>query len=87
MSYPTEGSRQANPVRLSLACELGCDIDGAWWPRTERIQYELPQLVAVLKPMLGAAVIVAIARGRITLTDLLAVVERRLSRQRRQTQP
>jgi hypothetical protein len=53
MSNPTDGSRQANPVRLSLACELGCDIDGAWRPRTEHIQYELPQLVAVLKPMLG----------------------------------
>lgn len=36
-----------------MACELGCDIDGAWWPRTERIHYELPQLVAILKPVLG----------------------------------
>jgi hypothetical protein len=53
MTYPTGRLRQANPMRLSVACELGCDIDGAWWPRTERIHYELPQLVAVLKPMLG----------------------------------
>ena len=40
-------------MRLSVAHELGCDIDGAWWPRTKRIHYELPQLVAVLKPTLG----------------------------------
>lgn len=53
MTYPTGRSRQANQMRLSLACELGCDIDGAWWPRTERIHYELPQLVAMLKPMVG----------------------------------
>jgi uncharacterized protein DUF5994 len=53
MTYPTGRLRPTNPMRLSLACELGCDIDGAWWPRTERIHYELPQLVAILKPMLG----------------------------------
>jgi Family of unknown function (DUF5994) len=53
MTYPTGDLRQANAMRLSVACELGCDIDGAWWPRTERIHYELPQLVATLKPMLG----------------------------------
>lgn len=43
----------ANPVRLSVARELGRDIDGAWWPRVDRITNELPQLVAVLTPMLG----------------------------------
>ena len=28
-------------------------IDGAWWPRADRITSELPHLVAVLTPMLG----------------------------------
>jgi hypothetical protein len=47
------GRRNANPVRLSLAGELGRDIDGAWWPRADRITNELPRLVAVLTPLLG----------------------------------
>lgn len=48
------GSRGAlNPVRVSVACELGHDIDGAWWPRVDRITNELPQLVAALTPLLG----------------------------------
>ncbi|BBX61343.1 hypothetical protein MSAS_05170 [Mycobacterium saskatchewanense] len=42
-----------SPVRLSVARELGRDIDGAWWPRVDRITNELPQLVTVLTPMLG----------------------------------
>jgi hypothetical protein len=50
MTHPL---RQPNPMRLSVARELGRDIDGAWWPRTERIHQELPQLVAILKPVLG----------------------------------
>jgi Family of unknown function (DUF5994) len=36
-----------------LARELGHDIDGAWWPRADRITNELPNLVAVLTPLLG----------------------------------
>jgi hypothetical protein len=51
--YPTGGRRQDNPVRLSLARELGHDIDGAWWPRSNRIADDLPNLVAVLTPLLG----------------------------------
>lgn len=43
----------ANPVRLSVARELGRPIDGAWWPRVDRITNELPQLVTLLTPMLG----------------------------------
>ena len=54
MIYPIGGRHQANPVRLSVAHELGRNIDGAWWPRADRITNELPQLVAVLTPMLGA---------------------------------
>jgi hypothetical protein len=33
--------------------ELGRDIDGAWWPRADRITNELPDLVAALTPLLG----------------------------------
>ncbi len=40
-------------MRLSVARELGRDIDGAWWPRADRITNELPNLVAVLTPLLG----------------------------------
>ncbi|WP_459953473.1 DUF5994 family protein, partial [Mycobacterium avium] len=39
--------RRADPVRLSVGCELGRAIDGAWWPRADRITNELPELVAV----------------------------------------
>ncbi|MGO9928363.1 MAG: DUF5994 family protein [Mycobacterium sp.] len=53
MIYPIRARRQANPLRLSVAHELGRDIDGAWWPRADRITNELPNLVAVLTPLLG----------------------------------
>ena len=53
MIYPIGGRRHTNPIRLSMARELGRNIDGAWWPRTERINFELPRLVSVLMPMLG----------------------------------
>jgi hypothetical protein len=45
--------RSANPVRLSVSDRLGGDIDGAWWPRVDRMTVELPGLVAALTPMLG----------------------------------
>ena len=41
------------PLRLTLAPELGHDIDGAWWLRTGRIARELPTLVDTLKDRLG----------------------------------
>jgi hypothetical protein len=53
MTRPFGGRGPANPIRLSVARELGRDIDGAWWPRVDRITSELPYLVAVLTPMLG----------------------------------
>ena len=53
MTRPFGGRCPVNPIRLSVARELGRDIDGAWWPRVDRITNELPQLVAVLTPMLG----------------------------------
>jgi len=36
-----------------VGCELGHAIDGAWWPRADRITNELPDLVAVLTPLVG----------------------------------
>lgn len=44
---------RANPIRVSVGCELGRAIDGAWWPRADRITNELPGLVALLTPLLG----------------------------------
>ena len=51
--YPMVGRCEANSVRLSLAIELGHEIDGAWWPHADRITHELPNLVAALTPSLG----------------------------------
>lgn len=45
--------RQSTPIRLTLANELGNDIDGAWWPRTDRIGVELPELILALRARLG----------------------------------
>ncbi|MBV8178437.1 MAG: hypothetical protein JO045_06430 [Mycobacterium sp.] len=53
MTYPLRSRRAANPIRLSVAQQLGGDIDGAWWPRADRITKELPDLVAALLPLLG----------------------------------
>ncbi|BBY19996.1 DUF5994 family protein [Mycobacterium stomatepiae] len=44
---------RADPVRLSVARKLGRVIDGAWWPRADRITNELPAVVAMLTPLLG----------------------------------
>lgn len=51
--YRTASRRAAVPVRVSVARQLGGDIDGAWWPRADRITNELPGLVAALTPLLG----------------------------------
>ncbi|MCA2240859.1 MULTISPECIES: DUF5994 family protein [Mycobacterium] len=51
--YRTLSRRTAVPVRVSVAHQLGGDIDGAWWPRADRITNELPGLVAALTPLLG----------------------------------
>lgn len=53
MTYPAVSTRHARPIRLTVARELGRDIDGAWWPRADRITNELPNLVAILTPLLG----------------------------------
>ncbi|WP_249026281.1 DUF5994 family protein [Mycobacterium parmense] len=53
MTYPLRGRRKVDSLRLSVARELGREIDGAWWPRTDRMTNELPGLIAVLTPLLG----------------------------------
>jgi Family of unknown function (DUF5994) len=51
--YRIDDSRRPNPIRVSVGRELGQSVDGAWWPRADRITNELPQLVAVLTPLVG----------------------------------
>ena len=51
MMHPVAG--HAVPVRVCVARKLGHEIDGAWWPRADRIANELPQLVVALTPVLG----------------------------------
>ncbi len=53
MTYPRGGRRRTDPVRVSVARQLGGAIDGAWWPRADRITNELANLVAALTPLLG----------------------------------
>ncbi len=48
--------RPASRLRLTLASELGRDIDGAWWLRTVRTARELPELISTLKGRLGEIV-------------------------------
>lgn len=52
--------RQSTPIRLTLATELGHDIDGAWWPRTDRIGVELPELTLALRGRLGEITNIAV---------------------------
>ena len=56
MSSAAEIRHPATRVRLTLASELGRDIDGAWWLRTGRMARELPDLIAALGDRLGAIV-------------------------------
>jgi Family of unknown function (DUF5994) len=53
MIYPAANWGRPDPVRLSVARRFGAAIDGAWWPRADRITNELPRLVATLTPVLG----------------------------------
>lgn len=60
MIYPLGVRRPANFVRFSVAHQLGGDIDGAWWPRADRIANELPGLVAALAPVIGSVVSISV---------------------------
>lgn len=53
MTRPFGGRGRSQPIRLSVAHELGRVIDGAWWPRADRITHELPGVVAILNPLVG----------------------------------
>ncbi len=48
--------RASKPVRVTLAKELGGEIDGAWWPHSSQIAAELPELVGALHKPLGEIV-------------------------------
>ena len=52
--------RTASPVRLTLGGQLGRRVDGAWWPRSNRLARELPELVAVLHGRLGDVVDISV---------------------------
>ena len=56
MSGARSVRRLASPVRLTLASELGDDLDGAWWPRTASIAHELPELTDALRGRLGRVI-------------------------------
>lgn len=53
MTYPLRKRRRDDPLRLCIARQLGRGIDGAWWPRADRITNELPGLIAALVPLVG----------------------------------
>lgn len=56
MAYVTQRIRPDKPVRLCVACDLGGQIDGAWWPYSATLADELAGLVAVLDGLLGKVV-------------------------------
>jgi hypothetical protein len=53
---PLGRRRLASPIRLTLASELGDDLNGAWWPHTASIARELPELIDALRDSLGQVV-------------------------------
>jgi hypothetical protein len=52
--------RTASPVRLTLCNQLGGRVDGAWWPHSNRLARELPELVGVLHGRLGEVVDISV---------------------------
>ena len=56
----TTARRTASPVRLTLCAELGQRVDGAWWPHSNRLATELPELVGVLRGRLGEVVDISV---------------------------
>ena len=52
--------RTASPVRLTLCGQLGRRVDGAWWPHSNRLAVELPELVGVLHERLGEVVDISV---------------------------
>ncbi len=60
MNGLTGSPRLARPVRLTLATQLGGDIDGAWWPYSNSVAQELPGLIGTLHDRLGEVVDIGI---------------------------
>jgi hypothetical protein len=58
--------RLASPVRVSLAIDLGGDLDGAWWPRTSSEADELADLADALFGRLGRIVDIAVNWSTLT---------------------
>jgi hypothetical protein len=63
MNGLTRARRWARPARIALASDasdLGRDIDGAWWPHTDSLGDELPELIAVLHRPLGQVIDISV---------------------------
>jgi hypothetical protein len=60
MNSAVRGRRLASPVRLTLAIELGTELDGAWWPRTASVARELPELIGALSTRLGQIIDISV---------------------------
>lgn len=60
MNNAARGRRLASPVRVTLAFQLGSDLDGAWWPHTASIANELPELSDALFKRLGRIIDISI---------------------------
>ena len=60
MNNAARGRRLASPVRVTLAFELGGDLDGAWWPHTASLASELPELTDALFTRLGRVIDISV---------------------------
>ena len=71
------GRSLARPVRLTLASELGGDLDGAWGPYTASLASELPGLVGTLMRRLGAIIDISVNWSSLAGSpDLVALIPR-----------
>lgn len=66
--------RMASPVRVSLTADRGGDIDGAWWPRSDSIARELPELIQALHPSIGDIVDIDINWSANSPTPILSTM-------------
>ncbi len=60
---PHNGPQQTPRLRLKRKSSRSGFVDGAWWPHSDDLAAELPDLVAVLSVRLGAIARVAYNRG------------------------
>ena len=66
MNSAARGRRLASPVRLTLAFDLGGDLDGAWWPHTASVARELPELTDALFRRLGRIIDISVNWSSLT---------------------